>query len=332
MSPKPLPLPPDLEGRPFSRLDGLEAGLTPGVLRHPRFRIPYRGVRSSVQLATEPESRTNYLRRLASEYLPLMRTHAHELFSHTTALVLYRAPIRLRPTQLHVTVPLPHGPARRVGVWGHNSTGEHHATILQDEEFEFPCVPPAVALIQAAPLLPFRELIVAADHMIRIRDNGSVAPIVQYEDLVALAGVSSGRGIRRLRAALEVARVGAESRMESLMHFELAKRGLDILELQAVLTSPGGAFIGRFDSMCRERRKILEYDGEQHRTDRGQYLRDLTRLEAAHGLGYAVLRLHKEDFFESVLGVTGDRMCRFLGEEPRAVPAHLVRYFAEPLW
>ncbi|MFV0432658.1 MAG: hypothetical protein ACK5LO_01550 [Leucobacter sp.] len=134
----------------------------------------------------------------------------------------------------------------------------------------------------------------------------------------------------KLRAAVRVARAGAESRMESLQHFELARMGIDTLELQAELWDDDGVWIGRFDAVDRAKKRILEYDGEQHRTDRGQYLRDVSRLEHARRAGYATLRTHYEDFWPHLLEQTRATLCEFLGEKPRRLAPGLARYFAEP--
>lgn len=330
----PVPLPSHLRDRAFSLSDGLAAGLTIPQLRHSRLSAPHRGVRSSAPSPPEPELLSEYTVRTAQAYLPRLRTRHGELFSHTTALVLHGAPIRFERTPPHVSIPLPHGPARSPGVRGHNSVDPTSAAFVADEELmcDFPCVPASVALIQSAPLLGFRELVVAVDHLIKWRDNGATPPIVAQEDLREAVRTASTRGIRRLRLAVDVARVGAESRGESLMHYELAKHGLDLLELQAVIHDRGGAFIGRFDACDRTSRKIMEYDGEQHRTSRRQYLRDIRRLERVRDEKYGVLRLHSEDFAEDAIETTAARMRDFLGETARPIDPALARCFAEPEW
>ena len=117
--------------------------------------------------------------------------------------------------------------------------------------------------------------------------------------------------------------------MESHLHYVLASMGLDDLELQADLHDRSGAWIGRFDQVDRARLRILEYDGEQHRTDRQQYLHDQTRLDWARDLNYRVLRVHAEDFRPSRLHETKRRLCTFLGRAPRPLRAGLARRFTE---
>lgn len=134
-----------------------------------------------------------------------------------------------------------------------------------------PHAAPIDALLQCAPTLSLLELVVAIDHLILPgRYHRGSRPILEKEEIVDRAAQSSGRGMRRLRAALEVARVGAESRMESELDFELARLGLDRLYLQQEIHDADGAFIGRFDEVDPFAKKIIEYDGEQHRKDRAQ--------------------------------------------------------------
>ncbi|WP_449277123.1 DUF559 domain-containing protein [Leucobacter sp. GX24907] len=182
-------------------------------------------------------------------------------------------------------------------------------------------------MIQAASLLNIRELVVAIDHLICPRGS-TLQALVGREELERALLNSRARGARLLRAAMRIARPGAESRMESLVHFELARLGLDDLEMQANLHDQAGRWIGRFDLVCRRRKLIIEYDGEQHRTDRAQYLKDVKRIERAQAAGYRILRLHKEDFVLARLSATRRLLCDFLGAAQRPVPVELDRYFA----
>ncbi len=300
-------------------------------LRSKRILHPYYGVHFSDEAATsngEASRETEAIRR-AAEYAPLLR--AGESFSHTTALLLHGTPIRALP-QIHVTAPLPFGQARRVNVIGHRSVDplDHVLVPGLGRGDTLRCATPGAALLQSGGLLSFRELVVAIDHLILPRGpkEGKRA-LLSAAELATLLETASGRGIRRVRAAFEVARVGAESRMESLTHFEMARIGIDVLELQADIFDEGGVWIGRFDQADREARRLLEYDGDQHRAVRAQYLKDLDRLERARAAGYGVLRLQMEHLRRSALPATRELICGFLGRRPQPVPARLARYFAE---
>lgn len=117
--------------------------------------------------------------------------------------------------------------------------------------------------------------------------------------------------------------------METLTRLLMEQYGLaEGFELQAVLFDARGEWIGRFDMVDRERKLIIEYDGEQHRNDRDQYVKDVRRLDRARAEGYRILRLHHED----VVGApaqTAQRIAEFIGIPLRPVPRELMRFFLE---
>ena len=324
MSSVPRPLPAGLEESAFDVASGIAAGLTPAMLRHPRLLAPHHGARST-RRPNPAGFLSDRVTARAEAYLPLLRRRVGEVFSHTTALLLLGAPIVALET-LYVTVPRPHRAVRRPEIHGHTLAGR-----LELSSGAIPCVAPTLALIQSAPLLPFRELVIAVDHFLapRGRYEPRVA-LLTREGLQAAAEASRSRGISRLRAALEVAREGAESRGESMLHFELAAMGIDDLEIQGVIRDADGNRVGRFDEVDRARKRILEFDGEQHRTDRVQYLKDIRRREALEELGYTQRVYHTEDFSASRSADTRRAICAYLGVTPRPVARHLTRYFTEP--
>lgn len=200
-----------------------------------------------------------------------------------------------------------------------------------------PVVPPIRALRQAAGELPFPELVVACDHLLRVPHCGEASrgrappapePLVSLADLHACADQPHGRGARRLRQAAQLAREGAESRMETLTRLRTVAAGITGLELQAEIHAPDGTFIARVDLMERRSRTILEYDGEQHRLDRRQYLRDVDRLDRLRDAGWRVLRVHAEQ----VLGPgnpVGALLLPHLEHPPQRVPAALAHLLEE---
>ncbi|QIK62268.1 DUF559 domain-containing protein [Leucobacter viscericola] len=317
----------ELQTSAFTISTGMRAGLTPRAAQHSRFAHPHHGVRKLKVDRPRFEFDEIAARQLARDYLPLLRPR--EAFSHTTALLLMQVPLRT-PAQLHVTAPKPMGQARGRNVRGHRVSREF--TPIKDLE-GLPCVPYLQALLQSIPMLRFRELVVALDHLRLLRGPPGVAKaLLPQEEVMRHLQEHSVIGAARLRAAIEVSRVGAESRMESLQHFELARMGIDTLEMQAEIFSEAGVLIGRFDLVDRETKRIVEYDGEQHRTDRLQYLRDEERLENAREEGWKILRLRKENFHDRELAATRRILCDFLLRVPKTLPPRLTKYFAEPLY
>lgn len=322
----PSPLSPELKQSAFTIHTGARFGLTPRAAQHRRFVAPHYGVRRLDQLTPEHEFIEVRAKRLAADYLPILRPG--EAFSHTLALLLLGVPVHVTP-RLHVTAPISLAQARGRNVQGHRRRAPFVPVIAHSA---LPCVPHLTAIIQSACMLNFRELVVALDYLTLPRgDPESASPLIARETLTQYLQQHPVRGAARLRAALEISRVGAESRMESLQHFELARMGLDNLEMQANIYTETGKWIGRFDLVDRKNKRIIEYDGEQHRTDRAQYLRDEKRLEQARQAGWIILRLHKEDLSDAALGATRKRVCEFLGYSPVPVAKHLVGFFSEPL-
>jgi very-short-patch-repair endonuclease len=49
------------------------------------------------------------------------------------------------------------------------------------------------------------------------------------------------------------------------------------------------------DFLWREARVIVEYEGDQHRTDRRQWQNDIHRVRLLEGLGWKVIRITASD-------------------------------------
>lgn len=325
MTPAPLPIPPELHGRSFHASEALAAGVTRNMLGGARFERLHQGVHTVRASRPQRPSKLNaQVEALAREYSPLLRTG--EAFSHTTALLISGAPLRTS-ADLHVTSAYPLAQARGRGIRGHRTRIPFEALSSRPG---LRSVPSELALAQCALMLRFHELVVAIDHLIcPRRRGGSWVSILDHERLREYLARTALPGIERVRAACEVARVGAESRYETLMHFELARMGVDTLDLQVDIYDAERSWIGRFDSVDRIARKIVEFDGEQHRTDRSQYLKDEIRLERVRQEGYRVLRLHREDFTRELLEHTRAELCEFLAVSPRSLPRRLARLFIE---
>ena len=50
-----------------------------------------------------------------------------------------------------------------------------------------------------------------------------------------------------------------------------------------------------------ETKVAVEYDGDQHRSSRAQYVRDIRRLETLERMGWIVVRVVAEDHREDVI-------------------------------
>lgn len=304
--------------------DAVARGFTPRQMRHSALSAPYSGVRS---LASSGDS----LVERALQYLPRLREG--ERFSHATALALLGCAIYVEPdAPIDVESQPGTTPVRARGVLGHRAARASPPFLLSVPETDqpVPVAPPESALLQGCATLPFTEAVVAIDALIRETDaRFDPNAAARLEDVHAMLDASSGRrGAARLRSALGLARVGAESRMETLTRLAGERVGVTGLTLQLVVVDRDGRRIGRFDLADERSRVLFEYDGEQHRTSRRQYLRDLDRLERARDAGWRIRLFHAEEVLAHP-DRAGRRMLLATGRPPRPVPVRIRRLLDE---
>lgn len=102
------------------------------------------------------------------------------------------------------------------------------------------------------------------------------------------------RGGRQLRDLLPLIDPGAESPKESWLRLLLIDNGLPPPETQIPVLD-GQDPMAFIDMGWRDLKLGVEYDGDQHRTDRRQYVRDLRRHPMLERLGWEVIRVIAED-------------------------------------
>lgn len=300
--------------RSFLLRDAVRLGYGEGTFDHSRWHRPFRGVRSRAPLAETLSGR-------ALQYLPRLRPG--ERFSHATALAVLGCPIRV-PTNAPVDVssPVALGRVACRGTTGHRHRTEtsEYLAMHPDHDDRIPVSQPLEAVLQSAAQLPFLELVVALDFLLLLRDPKRYDPqlFVLPDELLRFAASATGRGVVRFRMAAALARIGAESRMETLMRLGNARAGGPELHLQMELRDAEGRWIGRFDGVDAETRSIFEYDGEQHHTSRRQRRRDPRKHQAARDAGWRLLVFYAEDVVGDLLAA-GRRMLAFSGRPERPI-------------
>ncbi|MGO9384553.1 MAG: endonuclease domain-containing protein [Mycobacterium sp.] len=114
---------------------------------------------------------------------------------------------------------------------------------------------------------------------------------IKPADVIALADRRPGaRGIRRLRAALELADGGAESPQETRVRLLLVGAGLPKPETQIEFRD----LRIRVDMGWREGKVAVEYDGVQHWENRYQRSWDIERIALLEAAGWSVIRVSAE--------------------------------------
>lgn len=103
------------------------------------------------------------------------------------------------------------------------------------------------------------------------------------------------RGIRLCRNALSLMDGGAQSPRETWLRLLLIDGGLPRPVTQIQVRDAAGYVLAYLDLGWEAPKVAVEYDGDQHRTDRRQYVKDIRRWEMVEDLGWRIIRVVKED-------------------------------------
>jgi hypothetical protein len=122
------------------------------------------------------------------------------------------------------------------------------------------------------------------------------------EDVLAIADRHRGaRGLRQLRAALDLYDPGAASPKETWLRLLVIRAGYPRPRTQIPVRSPDGRRWYYLDMGWEDKMLAAEYDGEQHREDPIQYAKDIQRSEDLDELGWTRLRVVKSNRSADVL-------------------------------
>jgi hypothetical protein len=169
---------------------------------------------------------------------------------------------------------------------------------LADDEIihvaRLPVTTPARTAYDLGRHLPHGQAIARMDALTR-------ATPFSTEDVLLLAKRHSGaRGLRRLRVALPLVDGGAASPKETWLRLLLIDAGLPVPSTQIPVHENWRLF-AMLDMGWEEYMVAAEYDGDQHRTDRRQYVKDQRRLRKLQHMGWIVIRVIAEDNPEDVV-------------------------------
>lgn len=103
------------------------------------------------------------------------------------------------------------------------------------------------------------------------------------------------RGLRQLETALDLVDAGAQSPKETWLRLLLISAGLPRPQTQIAVLGGDGFPFAYLDMGWEDVMVAAEYDGDQHRADRDQYVKDIRRLERLQRLGWIVVRVIAED-------------------------------------
>ena len=123
-------------------------------------------------------------------------------------------------------------------------------------------------------------------------DALAVATKVSAADVEALLVRYRGsRGARRARDAIELMDAGGTSPKESWLRLLIHDAGLPKPKTQFMVHNGDHYPLAYLDLAWVEYSVAVEYDGDQHRTDRQQYRKDVSRLQMLERMGWIVIRV-----------------------------------------
>lgn len=290
--PRKIKLPLILEGTAFLTTDATVSGFSQRRLLGRDLKRPYRGVRS-LRLGD-----ADVLKRCRA-YEP--RMPQTEFFSHVTAAQLYRMPLppwlETEPT-LHVSTLRSVCRPRMPGVVGHRLSASHISTRLY---CGFVVADPVTVWFQLAALLDVDDLIAVGDYLIsgRRTDFGREPALAAIDEIAArVAQLTNRRGARKIAEAVGHLRSGVDSRPESRMRMLLIRSGLPEPMVNDVTFDRTGRKLGTPDLKFVWARTVLEYEGEEHRSSKSRFRRDIFRRELFEDADWRVIRVVSEDIFD----------------------------------
>jgi len=210
-------------------------------------------------------------------------------------------PLPSRCSDLHVTAVAARGRIRRPGVVGWERAQEELPTFLLQG---VPVLAPADVWCQLSTLLSREWLVAVGDFLIsgERAESGRRPPLCQISQLVAaVERHGSRRGAKALRWALGMLRAPVDSPRESLLRLALIAGGLPEPEVQLEVNTAAGIRHG--DLGYREARPLIEYQGDEHRTSRARWLKDLTRIQLLEDAGYRVMLVGSDDLRDGAQGL-----------------------------
>jgi Protein of unknown function (DUF559) len=169
---------------------------------------------------------------------------------------------------------------------------------LADDEIVYvaglPVTSPARTAFDLARQVPLGDGVARLDALMR-------ATTFSVEDVLLLAKRYEGaRGLQRLRKALPLVDAGAASPKETWLRLLIVRAGLPTPETQLPVVSHYRT-VALLDMGWKRFKVAVEYDGDQHRTSRRQYVRDIRRIQALEACGWIVVRVVVEDRPEAVI-------------------------------
>lgn len=147
---------------------------------------------------------------------------------------------------------------------------------------------PARTALDLARRYPFRVAVAAVDALAQATE-------LKPADVELLVDRYKGRrGMKAARTALQLVDGGAQSPKETWLRLLLVGAGFPP-QTQIAVRNEWGRAVAYLDMGWDDIKVAVEYDGDQHRSSRAQYVKDIRRLEMLERMGWIVVRVIAED-------------------------------------
>lgn len=151
----------------------------------------------------------------------------------------------------------------------------------------------------------------ARDEAIARLDALMYATPFSVEDVLMLAKRYCGaRGLRRLRTALPLVDGGAASPKETWLRLLYVDNGFPTPTTQIPVVDERGRLVRMLDMGWQDFMVAAEYDGDQHRANRRQYVKDAAVHRKLQRMGWNVIRVIAEDRHDDIIERTWEALRR----------------------
>jgi hypothetical protein len=244
-----------------------------------------------------------------TELTPRLRAHAAWLWSGRRGIIAGLSASALHGAKwIDVSEPLEiihtnRNPLPGIRVHG-DEIGQDEVVMVEG----IPVTTPARTALDLGCWHPRSKAVAAIDALTRAAD-------LKASDVDLLARRYPGRrGIRQARGALDLVDGGAQSPKETWLRLLLVQAGLPRPQTQIPVSDEFGEILAYLDMGWEDVKVAVEYDGDQHRSDRRQYSWDIRRLEYLDRIGWIVIRViagdHPADIVRRVRSALARRASR----------------------
>lgn len=273
----PDPIPPELTETPFTVAAAKRSGVSRARLENRVLTRPTYGVRS-VTPVTDVVA-------MASALAAALPTDC--VFSHETAARLWGLPCGAlwQPHfPSHVMRVSAKAPIRRRGVRAHQGLEVRTAT----EVGGLSVTSLLDTFVDVAAEGPLETGVVLGDALVMPPWGLLLSTLTEFVE-------STPRAPSLVHTALSLVRVGSASPQESRTRILLVMAGLPEPALNAPIFDVDGSLVAIGDLVWWEQKVVVEYEGDQHRSDRVQWQRDIARYRRLQDVGWSAIRVSAED-------------------------------------